>query len=165
MKWLNDFTMCGIEFVKKCMLFQNSIPNASAVLFKKEIYKQQGGVNTDFKINGDWDLYTRMLRHTDISYISESLNYFRQHNKKGSSVNIINGNNISEYYWLFNKWVSLISLSSHTKSRLAVHIFSIWKNQYNNNITQLLRSNFIKIFISAFRADPKVMIRILRMAL
>ncbi len=52
----NDFVHDGPLFVRNFMIYQNIIPNASAVLFKAEAYRKVGGVNVRMKINGDWEL-------------------------------------------------------------------------------------------------------------
>lgn len=160
--WGTDFVMAGTVFVMRYMLLQNSLPNASAVVFKKQLYDDVGGVDTSYKLNGDWDLYTRLLWKSDIGYISSPLNFFRQHNKKGSSGNILNGNNIAEYYWLLEKWKGNFTLPVSVINQLSTHIFTIWKNQCGGSLKKMLQTNFKKIFCTAFHIDKKVLLKIFR---
>jgi len=160
--WNSDFQFNGVEFVKNYMFFQNSIPNASAVLFKKRDYNYVGGVNQSFKINGDWDFYIRILTMNDIYYIKEEFNQFRSHSENGSSRNIINGNNIKEYYILAKKWKRKFHFSSNEIEKLNEHIYNCWILQNGNKIRRLLSSNLFKIFPYAISQDNKVLWRLLK---
>ena len=159
--WNHDFVMGGSEFVKKYMLLKNPIPNASAVVFKKDLYFEVGGLNTLFMINGDWDFYTRILKKANISFIHKPLNCFRQHSNNGSLNNIQNGNNIKEYYWLAKRWVRDFDLSPEEKNKLNDHIFSIWKRQFHNDSFQLFSKTFRNIFPAAIKQDKSVLFKIL----
>jgi len=160
--WCNDFYMNGFDFSQKYMLFQNSIPNASAVVFKRLLCLESGKINTSYKINGDWDLYTRILALSDIGFISQNLNFFRQHNKNGSIVNVKNGNNISEYYKLLKNWKIIFKLESSLYSIISQHIFNVWNEQYQKSLMKVLRHNFFKIFKSALNADKFIFKRFFR---
>lgn len=75
-----NFTMKGLDYLNKFLVHKNTIPNASAVVFKKILYIKAGGAQVDLKTNGDWQLWFKLLLLSDVAYISESLNYFRYHN-------------------------------------------------------------------------------------
>jgi transposase-like protein len=160
--WCNDFYMNGFDFSKKYMLFQNSIPNASAVVFKRLLCVKSGLINTSYKINGDWDLYTRILASSDIGFISQDLNFFRQHNKKGSTVNVKNGNNIHEHYKLLTNWKIIFKLESSLYSKISQHIFDNWNEQHQKSIIKVMQNNFFKIFKSAIYADKFIFERFFR---
>jgi glycosyltransferase involved in cell wall biosynthesis len=75
-----DFSMDGNAFIGRYMLQMNSIPNASAVVFRKDlvdfsIFDHIGKT----KLFGDWLFWIHLLRKTSVSYIHEKLNYFRFH--------------------------------------------------------------------------------------
>lgn len=76
----NDFHLRGYDFVKKYMLDMNAIPNASAVIFKRElvqdlIFNSAGKT----KLFGDWLFWLHILKQTDIVFINRTLNQFRFH--------------------------------------------------------------------------------------
>lgn len=86
--WTNDldselfncnFTCDGVKFIDNFLIHKNVIPNASAVVFRKEIYYKVEGVNYDIKYCGDWLLWLKLLTVSNVSFISDSLNYFRYH--------------------------------------------------------------------------------------
>ena len=82
--YFNDsFQMNGQEYIEKFLIHKNTIPNASAVLFRRKTYAEIGGAVVDMKTNGDWGLWFKMLMEGDINYSSKIMNNFRYH---GTSV-------------------------------------------------------------------------------
>jgi len=74
----------GREVIKNYMAGSNLIPNASAVVFKREIALQVNSDYTQFKFSGDWWFWCELLLRSDIIHICEELNYFRFHLNKVS---------------------------------------------------------------------------------
>ncbi len=72
----------GNTAITDFMIFNNFIPNASAVVFKKRliddalIYQSLG----KFKWCGDWFLWIKLMKKSNIIFIAEKLNYIRRHN-------------------------------------------------------------------------------------
>jgi glycosyltransferase involved in cell wall biosynthesis len=160
--WKADFCLPGKQFIKQFLLLKNPIPNVSAVVFKKELCIRVGAVNTSFTLNGDWDLYSRILLFCKIAFIYKPLNNFRQHSKKGSSANIINGNNIKEYYWLAKEWSVSLEITIPEKKKLLEHIYSIWYTQVGGSRLKLFSNNFLNIFPSAFKVDKGILLKIVQ---
>lgn len=77
----NDFVMKGIDFINHFLIHKNVIPNASAVLFKKNIYDEVDGANERLKTNSDWLTWLKMLLKYDIAFIARPLNNFRYHSQ------------------------------------------------------------------------------------
>jgi glycosyltransferase involved in cell wall biosynthesis len=72
----------GTQIVQQYMAGANLIPNASAVLFRKEIVSQLDDTYTHFKLSGDWWFWCEILLRSDIIHICKELNYFRIHQNK-----------------------------------------------------------------------------------
>ena len=87
-RWKHDFVSRGIDECKNYVLFQNTIPNASAVVFRKSIYEQVGGASKDMRLSGDWLFWSKLLLESDIAFIAQPLNYFRKSNPKGARGNL-----------------------------------------------------------------------------
>lgn len=102
-----DFEMGGKDFIEKNLIFENAIPNASAVLFKKSLYKEVGGVDQDIANCADWLLWIKMLNKTNIAFASEPLNAFRRHGD--SVINSIKkeGNEQSVFYEYYSMTMRL----------------------------------------------------------
>ena len=78
--YFNDsFQMNGQEYIEKFLIHKNTIPNASAVLFRRKTYVEIGGAVVDMKTNGDWDLWLKFLLLGDVYFHNQMLNNFRYH--------------------------------------------------------------------------------------
>lgn len=75
----SDFCVQGSEYIKKFLIFKNTIPNASAVLFRKTTYLSVGGANSRLVTNGDWLLWLKLVTQGQIFYTEKCLNNFRYH--------------------------------------------------------------------------------------
>ncbi len=77
--WETDYLNKGATERSAYFYRSNPIPNASAVLFRRRTLKQIGPLPTHMKLCGDWMIYARVLRHSDIAFVARPLNYFRAH--------------------------------------------------------------------------------------
>ena len=87
--WTNDLKGCevfdksfqtsGRNYIQKFLINKNTIPNASAVVFRKDKYIETEGAEVMLKINGDWELWLKILLLGDIYFSNETLNKFRYH--------------------------------------------------------------------------------------
>ena len=77
--WREDYVNAGHDECKNYLFLHNTIPNASAVLWRREILERVGGAPTDVRLCGDWITYINALQLSDIAFVSTPLNYFRQH--------------------------------------------------------------------------------------
>ncbi|MEI2558310.1 glycosyltransferase [Acinetobacter pittii] len=75
----NDFKMTGLEYIERFLNAQNTIPNASGVVFKKQTYFDVGGANPSLRFIGDWEIWAKIVSQGDIFFTAECLNYFRYH--------------------------------------------------------------------------------------
>lgn len=80
-RWERDFVGSGHEECIRYLLRENTIPNASAVVFKRELYDMVGGADESFGLCADWKFWASLLRISDIAFVAEPLNYFRVHAK------------------------------------------------------------------------------------
>ena len=78
-KWLNNYIRNGKEEITDTLSIKNTVPNVSAVIFKKTPIQNILDELTKFEIAGDWYFYVWILEKGKICYISESLNYHRRH--------------------------------------------------------------------------------------
>lgn len=83
-----NFVMDGNLFIEKYLINKNVIPNASAVLFRKEnliISDQQINIPA-LKYCGDWVIYFQVIMEKKVSFIADSINSFRYHENSVISV-------------------------------------------------------------------------------
>jgi len=93
----NDFILNGNTFIEKFLIFNNVIPNASAVLIRKNILLSLGDLVVEKKLKycGDWLLYFKILLNHKVSFLPDSLNNFRYHSESVISTAVKNEKKIS----------------------------------------------------------------------
>jgi glycosyltransferase involved in cell wall biosynthesis len=94
-RWESDFVDDGKNEMKY-MFVTITIPNASCLLMRRNIFLKAGKFDTKLILAADWLLYVKILMISDIAFISESLNYFRRHPHTVRSHSSKNGLDIEE---------------------------------------------------------------------
>lgn len=77
--WSANFCNDGREECRHFFVSHNSVPNASSAVFRKSIYERVGGVDDGLRVCGDWKLWVCLACEGQVAYISEPLNYYREH--------------------------------------------------------------------------------------
>ncbi|WP_345955715.1 glycosyltransferase family A protein [Mucilaginibacter sp. PAMB04168] len=72
-----DFIMSGQEYTDRFLIFRNTIPNASAVVFRKKAYQKVGGADAKIKYVADWLTWLKILNEGSLFYSAQMLNSFR----------------------------------------------------------------------------------------
>lgn len=110
--WTKSFTLPGNTFIRKHLLMNNSIANASAVLFRKDVLKNiPEYMYTCYKACGDKMFWISLALQGDICYVSNKLNKFRQHVQKVTPNAIYTGITTYEDYDIYIKTIPNISLT------------------------------------------------------
>lgn len=78
-RWKRDFITDGKSECISYLSVKNTIPNASAVVFRKETFDSID-TNIEMRLCGDWVIWSRIMKQGDIAFISKPLNFFRTHN-------------------------------------------------------------------------------------
>lgn len=78
-RWNSDYVAVGRAECLRYLFVGNTIPNASAVLFRRETYVRGGMADEDQRLTGDWRLWAKMLWISDLAYVAEPLNHYRCH--------------------------------------------------------------------------------------
>jgi glycosyltransferase involved in cell wall biosynthesis len=83
--WENDYVRKGCEEIQEAHCIKNTIPNVSAVLFRRSALlralDQAGDSLFDYKVAGDWLIYLYVLMQGKIYFCSKSLNLHRRHDE------------------------------------------------------------------------------------
>ncbi len=95
--WRQDYVNSGHDECKNYLFWHNTIPNASAVLWRRAILERMGGAPTDMRVCGDWMTYINALQFSDIAYVATPLNYFRQHDANVRTQSVRQGYGTREF--------------------------------------------------------------------
>jgi glycosyltransferase involved in cell wall biosynthesis len=76
--WRQDFIMHGPDFVRRYMRRINCLPNASGVLFRRDLVKHISWDEViSYRVCGDWWIWSQLLSETNVYYCAMAMNYFR----------------------------------------------------------------------------------------
>jgi hypothetical protein len=74
-----DYCADGRDECREFLVQHNTVPNASAVVFRRAAYQQVGGADESLRLCADWKLWAALALSARIAYLGEPLNYFRFH--------------------------------------------------------------------------------------
>jgi hypothetical protein len=83
-RWSQDYQLDGMDEIAEVLAVKNTIPNVSAVLFRRDELQdalvQFHGMLTNMKVAGDWLIYSHVLQQGKVAFVAKSLNNHRRHN-------------------------------------------------------------------------------------
>lgn len=79
LRWKSGFVNNGKKEILNYLAFKNTIPNASAVIFRKDVAMQVGNEIEKYRLSGDWLFWIQLLQSGNILYSTNTVNYFRTH--------------------------------------------------------------------------------------
>ena len=79
--WRQPYCVPAVEEVELALSQRNTIPNASAVLFRKRADLDCRAELERMRLAGDWLFYAMQIRDGRISYVPDPLNFHRHHNR------------------------------------------------------------------------------------
>ena len=84
-RWKSDFQSPGIDELNRSLLLFNTLPNASAVVFRRSTFLAAGGADESMRYCGDWMTWARLCLCGDLLYVSVPLNDFRLYHGSAST--------------------------------------------------------------------------------
>ncbi len=78
-RWRQDFRNSGADECARYLVRECTIPNASAVLFRRSLFEAVGGADETLRLAGDWKLWAAILCRSDFAFVATPLNFFRTH--------------------------------------------------------------------------------------
>ena len=139
-RWVTSFKTDGKNHVFKFMSEYNTIPNASAVLFRRNLFVLND-IPTQFKYMGDWFFWVNLLLKCNLYYYATPLNQFRSSSQTTRSDNSIKKKKkmIEEEIILKNKLLNFFPRCSKFNKSLNDIYFSYVKF---NSLKSILISSF-----------------------
>jgi glycosyltransferase involved in cell wall biosynthesis len=120
------------DIMKKFLSFSCVIPNLSAALIKHDLFKEINGLSDQYLVVADWEFWLDLTEKTDFYYVSQPLNYFRQHATTIRS-SIKMKTQIVEIYKMFYNHISKNELTSTQNHKLQVGAGSVWFSFFVEN--------------------------------
>ena len=76
-RWSENYSNHGVAEIEDYLLPGGTINNTSAVLFNKKVLMEANPFDMDLRYIGDKYAFTKVLAKSDVVYVKESLNYYR----------------------------------------------------------------------------------------
>jgi glycosyltransferase involved in cell wall biosynthesis len=119
--WLQDYVAEGEAELSNVLAIKNTIPNVSAVVFRRSALASSMAKNMDLlqklKVAGDWLIYSDLLQEGKIAFIAEALNAHRRHQ---NSVTIDTANNMrhmAEILYMQKRISEVVDISESTRKK------------------------------------------------
>lgn len=120
-RYKTNYIRDGFREIEEIMAIRCTIPNVSAVVFKKSDmipYSKYFDEAAEFSQAGDWCFYTRILAHGKINYNKRALNRFRIHNKSKTAGAKRDGKHFEEILRLHREFASKYNLDEFVRRRM-----------------------------------------------
>lgn len=146
--WDRGGMMNGKDVCCNYLTQKNVIVNASAVLFSKPVIEsalQQYLKEQNFKLVGDWYLYSLILLQYDLYYYPELLNYHRHHETTVRKSTHIRKKRL-ESIKLRNFMLKTFPMNNVQKTRLKER-FTLETHWYNNSIGASFVQKILHLFV------------------
>jgi glycosyltransferase involved in cell wall biosynthesis len=156
-KWTEDFRADGNEECRKYLVFCNTVPSASSVLFRRKVYLQVGGADEKLVLCGDWKTWASMaLTGGAIVYAGQPLNYHRFHDASVTEKSLRNGVWASEALQVVDWILQKVTLDESVRRKLSDHLAYVWVPAVLNrripiNLRWIILKNALRIDRQALR--------------
>jgi glycosyltransferase involved in cell wall biosynthesis len=141
--------------MKEFLSFSCVIPNLSAAIIKRELFKKINGLSERYLVVADWEFWLDLTDETDFYYVSEPLNYFRQHGTTIRS-SIKMKTQIVEIYKMFYNHINKNNLSSEQNHKLKVGAGAVWFSFFVEN-KKAWRECFGSVYQEIKKIDKKAL--------
>lgn len=126
-RWQHNHVNTGLAELANYLAYRNTIPNASAVLFRKSVVGNELRAREDMRLAGDWMFWACILLKSDLVFVAKPLNYFRaahsgsQRNRtQQQALELIEGLDV---YSFIKKTVSL---NKRSQKKIAHYQVKLW---------------------------------------
>jgi len=102
-----DLRMNGEAFVRRWLLRNNYVVNASGALFRKSALTAIDDSYLAYRGVGDWLFWVQLARQGDVAFVYQPLNYFRQHGNNTTADMKASGKALKELHSLLGDFERL----------------------------------------------------------
>jgi glycosyltransferase involved in cell wall biosynthesis len=164
-RWRQDFVNDGRDECRRFLVMKNTIPNASAAVFRRSVFDRAGGADESFQSCGDWMTWVRMLLLSDVAYSAETLNYFRVHpdsvtRRRGEGVN-----QLLEWFRVRAAVARHVELDPGMRRRVCEDMADMWRGTAGGTRYEFRWRDHARVLAAAGRLGPAVASRLLAGAL
>ena len=97
-RWRHDYVNSGRDEAARYLVVRNTVPNASACLFRRAALLDADLESIALRVSGDWLAYARICEHHDVAFVAEPLNFYRRHGATARMAGLSGGLIFPEMY-------------------------------------------------------------------
>jgi glycosyltransferase involved in cell wall biosynthesis len=124
--WHADFSAKGQEEVRHYLCRKNTITNVSGVLFRRQAYLDAGMATETMRMCGDWLTYCRILEQHDLVFVSDGLNFHRQHPAKHTRNSVLDLTYFREFLEVQHEIATRFKLSAEERKQSFKRFMHEW---------------------------------------
>lgn len=125
-RWEQNHINNGRDECLNYMVYRCVVGNASAALFRRDVYDMVGGVDVRIGPSADWDLWVRMLSKSNIACVAEILNYYRSHARTTRAESAQETRGFRERYQILGYCFSRFAPDKELVERGYEYLFEEW---------------------------------------
>ena len=125
-RWTTDYCADGRDECRDYFIYQNTVPNASGVVFRREIYERVGGADESLHLCGDWKLWAAMALQGRIAYLGEPFNYHRSHAANVRSKSLLGRVDVSEKLQVIRWILGQVTHTEDARRKLCQTLSQYW---------------------------------------
>jgi glycosyltransferase involved in cell wall biosynthesis len=157
-RWKHDFIANGKRECRNYLLYSNTIPNFSAVLFRRSVFEQAGYAEESLRLCGDWLTWVKMLMISDVAFVAKPLNYYRWHT--GSVRKTLNYiSNVHERYYLYSYLHAKNNISDREFDIVYSKLMKEWTDRISRSKWRDSLWDIPAVFKIAWQGDPRFLPR------
>jgi glycosyltransferase involved in cell wall biosynthesis len=153
-RWKANFINNGRDECKRYLLFKNTIPNFSAVLFRRSIFEEAGFAEESLKLSGDYLTWIKMLSISDIAFIAKPMNYFRHHS---GTIRYSTGQGLAllEHYKILAYARDNLKLTREDMNPAYDKVLKRWRRKVFRSRGRMTLQASLGVYRAAREVDPK----------
>lgn len=163
-RWDRDLVGEGMAEIRRYLVQRNTVPNASAVVFRRSALRQAGPVRTDFRLVGDWAFWVGLLEHGRLAYTAEELNCFRKHPQTATMRSWAESGDLEESYRLVGEIASRFDPETEALEASLRKLAEDWFWRWHSVGRVLPKERHQAIRRAASAADPGLRLRWLKLS-
>ena len=160
--WEEDYCEDGREEIARFMVVRSTVPNASAVLFRRQLYVDCGGAPLDFRYAGDWVTWLKLALRGDVAWVNQTWNYHRKHPNTVTSSSALDGRWAEEGYRVLAFLQSQMDIPRGQIERVCDRLMVKWVASWVHPESRLDEERQAAVFASAVAVDTGLCRRALR---
>ncbi|MBN1197438.1 MAG: glycosyltransferase family 2 protein [Candidatus Aminicenantes bacterium] len=153
-RWQRSFRNSGRDEVACYLVHRCTIPNASAVLFRRRAFLDAGAADESMRLCGDWMTYVRLLLRWDLCFSARALNATRCHSQTVRSTMSGNPREIEERYRVLETVLNGVDVSMKDRFRARQSRMYLWVDLAEKKGWGLSDPRMERIRKVASRVDP-----------